>query len=203
MTNYRCLVKGRYENGDVWSIDWCVRSNQPLSTLLTTWSNAWIAAWTDGTHGLQTLYHTDTSIQSFTVYQLNGIMEAVQRVDLNSVQLGTSSDTPLPNRNAILIGKTTALVGRTERGFTYLPAPVEGIVVNGSYTNTAMTRVKAAVASVLTAIQSDGSALFMYNRKTTKAGVPPYTVTIVTGLRVSEKASTQRRRTDPEVPVYV
>lgn len=196
-------MKGRFENGDVWSIDWTVESNQPLSTLLTTWSNAWVSAWTDGTHGLDTLYHTDTSIQSFTVYQLNGIMEGVQRVDLASVQPGTSSDTPLPNRNAILMGKVSALVGKTSRGYSYLPAPVEGIVVNGSYTSASMTRVKAALATVLTAIQADGSAVFIFNRKVTKAGVPPYTKTVVTGLRVSEKVATQRRRTDPEVPVYV
>lgn len=203
MADYRALVKGRFENGDVWSIDWNIRSNQPLSTLLTTWSNAWIDAWTNGTYGIETLYHTDTSIQSFTVYLLNGIMEGTQRVDLPSVQLGTSSDTPLPNRVGILVGKKSALVGHTSRGYSYLPAPVEGIVVNGSYTSTAMTRVKTAVDAVLAAIQADGSAVFIYNRKVTKAGVPPYTVTVITGLRVSEKVTTQRRRTDPEVPVYV
>jgi len=203
MTDYYARTHGHYQNGDVWSFGWHITSGQTLPGLLTTWSNAWIAAWTDGTFGIESLYHTDTVMDGWDVYSLNGIMRATFKDSLVNAQLGTSSDTPLPNRNAILVELQSPSVKKSGRGFSYLPAPVEGIVVNGSYTSVAMTRVKTAVNSVRTAINADGSTVFVFNRLVEKDLTPPFTKTVITSLRVSLKPSTQRRRTDPDVGIYV
>jgi hypothetical protein len=202
MTDYRCHVYGKYASNDVWSFDWHITSNQSLSTLLTTWSNAWIAAWTNGTYGLQALYATGTIMESFTVYTLDATMGATFKDSLTSAQPGTSSDNNLPSETAILIEKTSPVLTKNGRGFMYLPAPVEGIVVNELYTSTACTRVSTAVGTVRTAINADGSTIFVYPRVATKRGIPAYTKTVITGLRVSDVPSGQTRRKNTPTPTY-
>jgi hypothetical protein len=203
MTDYFAQVHGKFASNDVWSFGWRVTSNQTPSAFLTTWSNAWVAAWTDGTHGLDALYNTTTSIQSFSVATLNASMHQTAKVELVSAQPGTSSDTALPDLNAICVSLRSTNIQKHGRGRTFLPAPVEGIVDTGLYTSTAMTRVKAAVTAVRSAITADGSTQFVTNLKALKDGTPPYQKTVITSILVARKPSTQERRDDPLPANYV
>jgi len=203
MTDYLCITHGHFENGDVWSFGWHVTSNEPLATLLTTWSNAWISAWTNGTYGLQTLYPTTTVMDGWTVYELDASMRALFKATLTNAQPGTSSDNGLPNEVAITVSKRSPTVAKYGRGKTSLPAPVEGIVVNGSYTSASMTRVKTAVDAAFSAITADGSTVFVFPRVETKGHVLPFTKTVITSLLVALKVGSQTRREDPEQLGYV
>lgn len=203
MTDYFAQVHGTFADGDVWSFGWHISSNQTPDAMLTTWSNAWIAAWTDGTHGLQTLYKTTTSIANFTVATLNASMKQTAKVELVSAQPGTSSDTPLPDEDAICVSLRSPNIQKHGRGRTFLPAPVEGIVDTGLYTSTAMTRVKTAVQAVRSAVTADGSTQFVTNMEALKDGTPPYQKTVITSILVARKPSRQGRRQDPLTSNYV
>jgi hypothetical protein len=203
MTDYNCRVHGHYQDGAEWSTGLHITSNQPLATLLTTWSNAWISAWTNGTYGLQTLYPTTTHMTDWTVYQLDASMRALFKAELTNDQPGTSSDNGLPNDQTITVSKLSPTVAKNGRGFMSLPAPVEGIVVNGTYTSASMTRVKTAVQAVQAAIQADGSTIFVFPELETKGHVMPFTKTVITTLRVALLPGTQVKRQDKSHPGYV
>jgi hypothetical protein len=203
MTDYYAQMHGVMPSGDSWSTGLHITSNQSRSALLTTFSNAWIAAWTNGTYGLNTLYFTGTTTTSYSVANLNGTMQQVQKDRLTSVTPGTSSDTALPDQNAIVVSLRSPFIQAYGRGRIYLPPPVEGIVNAGEYTSAAMTRVKTAVQSVFTAIQSDGSTIFVTNMKALKDGTPPFRKTVITSILVSRKPGSQDRRAERELPNYV
>ena len=206
MTDYYARAHGTFQNGDDWSTGLHITSNQTLSGLLTTFSNAWIAAWTNGTYGLQTLYHTDVVMQGWDVYQLNAVLRGVFKDSLTSAQPGTSSDTAPANEQAVLIEWTSPSIAKTGRGFSYLPGLVEGVLVNGSYTSVAGTRVKTAMQSIKAAINADGSTIFTAPsnpKMPPKSGIPLYTKTVLTDLRVSLKPTSQDRRQDANTTIYV
>lgn len=203
MTDFYAQMHGTYGNGDGWSTGLRITSNQTPDALLTTFSNAWIAAWTNGTYGLNTLYHTDTTTTEYTVAPLDGNMREVTKSVLTSITPGTSSDTALPNDNAIVVSLRSPYIGKSRRGRAFLPAPVEGIVSAGQYTSASMTRVKTAFQSVLTAIQADGSTVFVTNLKPLKDLTPAFRKTVITSILVARKTATQTRRTDREASNYV
>lgn len=206
MTDYYCRAHGTFENGDVWSTGLHITSNQTRTSLLTTFSNAWIAAWTDGTHGLDALYHTDVVMQGWDVYELDAKLKGLFKASLLSAQAGTSSDTPPANEQTTVVEWSAPLINKRGRGFSRLPGLVEGVLVNGSYTSTAGTRVKSAMLSIQAAIQADGSTIFVAPTNVKfppKDGTPLYTKTVLTSLRVSLKPGSAVRRQDPLASVYV
>lgn len=203
MTDYMARLHGVYASGDAWSTGLRISSNQVPDALLTTFSAAWIAAWTDGTHGLSALYHTSTTTTGFTVAALNGSMKEVSKLFLADAHAGTSSDTALPERDAVVVSLRSTYIQKFGRGRMFLPAPVEGIVVTGEYTSAAMTRVKAAITALFAAIQADGSTVFVTNLHALKDGTPPYRKTVITSLMVARKPGSQERRTDRQAPNYV
>jgi hypothetical protein len=206
MTDYYARVHGHFENLDPWSTGLHITSNQTRTSLLTTFSNAWIAAWTNGTYGLETLYHTDVVMDGWDVYELDARLKGLFKASLLSAQPGTSSDTPPANEQTTLVEWSAPLINKRGRGFSRLPGLVEGVLVNGSYTSTAGTRVKTAMQSIQTAIQADGSTIFVAptNVKVPpKDGTPLYTKTVLTALRVSLKPGSATRRQNGEPSVYV
>lgn len=206
MTDYYCRAHGTFENGDVWSTGLHIDSNQTRTSLLTTFSNAWIGAWTDGTHGIETLYHTDVVMQGWDVYELGPTLKGLFKVSLLSAQPGTSSDTPPANEQTTVVEWTSPSITKRGRGFSKLPGLVEGVLVNGSYTSVAGTRVKTAMLALQAAIQADGSTIFTAPtnvKHPPKDGTPLYTKMVMTGLRVSLKPGSMTPRQDPLASIYV
>lgn len=203
MTDYICKLQGTFANGDGWSVGLRVTSNQTEAALVTTWNAAWADAWTNGAYGLDSLYHTDTVTTQTTVATLNGTMHEVTKTVSPFAHAGTSSDTALPNRDAVLVSLRSPSIQKHGRGRMYLPAPVEGIVVSSEYTSAAMTRVKTAIQAVFTAIRADGSTIFVTNLQPLKDGTPAFQKTVITTILVARLPATQRRRTDPDSSNYV
>src|SRR6476659_3389077 len=91
MADYYCRAEGNFTTDLEWGIGRHITSAQSPSALLTTWTNAWVSAWTDGTHGLDALYPTTTTISRFSVATLDGLYLQVAKVEGTSSHAGTSS----------------------------------------------------------------------------------------------------------------
>jgi hypothetical protein len=204
VTDYKCTVHGQYPGGRPWSFGVRVTSNQTLAALSTTWNSAVSAAWTDGTHGLQAIYHTTTSVEFTRVAVLNGLQREVQTQITPLVLAGSSSDTSLPWEVAMLVSLRSAYVGKHNRGRFYLPAIVEGVVVDNVIASSTCTRVRDAVAAMLGAIRADGSTIYVVNLKPLKDGITPaFTKTVITSQLTSNKPARQSRRTKSQTAAYV
>lgn len=206
MTEYHAIAHGHFQSGETWNTGLHITSNQSRTDLLTTFSNAWIAAWTDGTHGLQTLYHTDVVLDGWTVYELDPTLHATFKAVLASAQPGTSTDTPPANSQNCTVEWLAPLLKRRGHGFSKLPGLVEGVLVNGLYTSTAATRVKTAMTALQTAIQADGSTIFTAptdKKNPPKDGTPLYTKTVMTTLRVALVPGTTSKRSRELASTYV
>ncbi len=203
MTDYKAEVHGAYAGGRPWSFGVHITSTQPLSTLATTWTAAVNGAWTDGTHGLQAIYHTDTVVADTTVATLNGTMHETTK-QLTPLSLaGTSSDTTLPWEVALCVSLRSGLIQRHNRGRMFLPAFVEGAVTNNIISSTTCTRVRDAIAAMFAAVRADGSTIFVFNRKALVDLTPPFQKTVITSQLVSNKPARQSRRTKSIIPTYV
>lgn len=202
MTDYAVKVNGHYQNGEAWSWSWDVTSSQPPATLLTTMEAALTDMWTNGTYGLQSQYPTTTVMDSVEVITLDGTYRHKSKVSGILSLAGTSSDNGLTNATTMVVHKQSSGLQRYQRGFTRLPAPVEGIVVDGVYTGTAVTRFGNAMRAVRNAIAADGSTLFVHlGKNAAKDGTPAYSKTVITTVEASNKPGTARARVRKYKPV--
>lgn len=197
MTDYQMKVDGHYENGESWSWAWDITSNQTPAALTTTLVAALTDFWSNGTYGVGADYVPSTIMDSVEVITLDGTFKHTARTTGTLGLAGTaSSENALPNNVSLVLHKEAPGLRRNERGYTRLPAPVEGIVVNGVYTGTAVTRFGNAARALKAAINADGSTVFVHTGKdTTKGGVAPYTKTVITAVQASNKPGTVRART--------
>lgn len=202
MTDYIAYVRGVLADGRAWSTERHITSNQSASALLTTWQNAWTTAWNLATTGLATVYESSTSITQFEVGTLNGSMRKIAKVTATVSLAGTASGTGLPGSNSIVVDWTSTVTQKYGRGRMALPAPADSQVADDALSATPGANVKAAIASVQTAVQADGSTFFVYPRFATQSGQPAFTKTVTTTFAVRKQLGTQRRRTRKTTKTY-
>lgn len=202
MTDYYAQVFGVFPNGRVWSTGRHITSSQTEPALLTTWQNAWTAAWTDGTHGLDAMYPVGTKITEFTVSTLNGDFTERSKSGAGVNLLGINTGTSLPSQVSMVISWRSTRVGRHYRGHQSLAAPAEDQVVNDMLTGPAVTRLKAAILAIQAAIQADGSTFFGFNRIALKNGTPAGDKVVYTTPMVRDKIGTQDNRFAGEFATY-
>lgn len=204
MADYLMRVHGRQPGGFGYSWGIFITSNQPPATLETTMAAALTDFWTNGTYGLGAQYAAGTTLDNFDIYELDGTFKATTRRNMALTLVGTSGDNPLPDSSTLTIKKVSTSVKRNGRGFIKLPAPVEGVLVNGFYTSAARLRFEQAAESLLTALNADGSTIFVHvGKDDTKGGVPKYTKTVISAMKASNKPGSNRARTRKQVGVYV
>jgi hypothetical protein len=204
VTDYYAQVFGQYTSDIAWSFGLHITSSQAEATLLTTWENAWNSAWNDGTHGLKVLYPTTTEITGYTVATLDASYQQTTKSRVASTQAGTATGDSLPYLNAIVVSLRSNSVVRGGRGRFYLPATEETFVNNDVVASTAVTRVSAAVLAVKSAIEADGSTVFVV-RKPQPRAIPPVPAGpkyVITSWLVSNKPARQSRRVRKVRPVY-
>jgi hypothetical protein len=209
MTLYECHAKGVYNSGRPWSFRQYFNSSATLATVSTDWSAQVTAAWTDGTHGLETLYPTTTSLEGTTTYQLAFtlgppiVIIAAASLDTVSVHAGTSANDGLPDQDSTLVSLRTATAGPNGRGRTYLPAMDETIVVGDILGSTPATRVTTAMTALRTGMAAAGHVQVLLNRKPTKRDPVAGTTKPVTLCKTDRVQRTQRRRIRKELAQYV
>lgn len=196
-------VHGRLTSNEAYTWGWNITSNQTPGALVTTMSAGLSDMWTNGTYGVGAQYAPGIRLDSFEIITLDGTFRATQKLEHTLSLVGTSGDAPISDKSTMVMKKESLGLQRWERGFTHLPAPVEGVLVNGLYTNTARDRFTTAMRALKSAITADGSTLFVH----TGAAVPgkphpAYTKTVILDVTCSNKPGTQRKRMNKVVGVY-
>lgn len=110
-------------------------------------------------------------------------------------QVGPGTDPVMPQNNAYLIHKRTAVGGRSGRGRMFMPGVGEGAVNTiGQLTGAIQTSINTSLADFLADLAAAGSVISMvilHDDSGAGAALPPYAVT---SLTVDPVISTQRRR---------
>jgi hypothetical protein len=203
MTDYSMKVHGRLESNEPYSWSWNITSLQTPAALVTTMAAALTDMWTNATYGVGSQYAPGIRLDDFDIVTLDGTFKETSKLNHALTLVGTSGDAPLSDKTTMVMKKVSTGLRRNQRGFTHLPAPVEGVLSGGLYSVTARNRFTTAMRAVLSAITADGSTLFVHTGAAeTKGGVPPYTKTVITDVTCSNKPGTQRNRMNKVVGVY-
>ena len=204
MTDYRMKVHGRLTSNEPYTWAWGITSNQTPGALVTTMAAALNDMWSNGTYGLGAQYAPGIRLDTFDIITLNGTFNETFKLSHTLTLVGTSGDAPISDKSTMVMRKVSPGLARWQRGFTHLPAPVEGVLVNGLYTNTARDRFTTAMRAVLSAITADGSTLYVHTGAADPEhpSRPAYTKTVITDVTCSNKPGTQRNRMNKVVGVY-
>jgi len=209
MTLFTATAHGVYLSGRAWSFRQHFVSSATLATIEFDWTTAAQAAWTDGTHGLQTLYPTTTVFNTTRTYQnlivagTPGKIIAVAAAEDGFTHAGTSANDGLPDQNAVLVSLRSATVGPNGRGRTYLPAIDETIVVGDVINSTPATRVTTAMTALRTAMAAAGHVQGVWNDLSTLRDPAIGTTKPITSCKTDRVMRTQRRRVRKELASYV
>jgi hypothetical protein len=204
MTDYRMKVHGRLESNEAYSWSWNITSTQTASALVTTMAAALTNMWSNGTYGLGSQYAPGIRLDDFDIITLDATFNETFKQNHALSLVGSSADNPLSDKSTMVMRKVSTGLKRWQRGFTHLPAPVEGTLAGGLYTNVVRDRFTTAMRSVLSAITADGSTLFVHTGAADPLhpSRPAYTKTVITDVTCSNKPGTQRKRMSKVVGVY-
>lgn len=194
MADYVAFVRGVLPNGRPWSTNRKITSTQSPSALLTTWQNAWTSAWNLATTGLKVCYDANTKITGFEVGTLNASMRKVAKVTATVNLVGTDAGDPISGNNDVVIFWQSTVTQKYGKGFNKLPPPTENMVNGLVIAATPGANIKAAIASVQTAVQADGSTFFVAPPFTTSTGQPAFAKTVLTSFEVRQQLGDMRTR---------
>lgn len=202
MADYVAFVRGTLPNGRPWSIGRKITSTQSPSALLTTWQNAWTSAWNLATTGLKVVYDVNTKITQFEVGTLDSNMRKVAKAVANVSLPGTDAGDPISANNSVVIYWTSAVTQKYGHGFNALPPPTENFVNGLVISATGGANIKAAILSVQTAVNADGSTFFVAPRFLTESGQPAFTKTVLTAFEVREQLGDRSEREEKVSKTY-
>lgn len=202
MADYVAFVRGTLPNGRPWSTERKITSTQSPSALLTTWQNAWTSAWNLAVTGLKVVYDANTKITQFEVGTLDSNMRKVAKTTANVNLVGTDAGDPISGNNSVVVFWTSAVTQKYGRGFQRLPPPTEAFVNGLTITATGGANIKAAIQSVQTAVQADGSSFFVAPRFTTETGQPAFAKTVLTTFAVREQLGDISEREEKVAKTY-
>lgn len=209
MALYRCVAYGTFASGRPWSFRQNFSSAAALATVQSDWAAQAASAWTDGTHGLQTLYPTTTVFTLARTYALFLTLGPPIKVKASAAaqntfsHAGTSANDGLPDQDAVVVSLRTAGVGVNNRGRTFLPAIDETIVTGDLIGNTQATRVTTAMTALRAGMAAAGHVQVIFNDHPTVLDPVTATTKPVTSCETDRVVRTQRRRVDKAVAQYV
>jgi hypothetical protein len=202
MADYVAFVRGTLPNGRPWSTNRKITSTQSPSALLTTWQNAWTSAWNLAVTGLNVMYDANTKITEFEVGTLDASLRKVAKTTASVNLVGTDANDPISGNNDVVIFWSSSVTQKYGHGFNKLPPPCEDMVNGLVIGATPGANFKAAIQSVQTAIQADGSTFFVAPRFTTESGQPAFAKTVLTTFKVREQLGDMRTREQKVAKTY-
>lgn len=210
MTLYLCKLKGTQPSGRAWSTGLHFSSSASVATVEADWLAQSISLWTNGTHGLETLFPTTTLLETTETSQLSIVtVGAVQKLRAVAVRSdnpalpGTSANASLPDQNTILVSLRTDLPGKENRGRMHLPAPDETLVTAGELGTTPTTRVSTAIAALLSGMGGAGHQAVVVTAVQSKIGTPVGNTRSINFAETDRVIRSQRGRTKSRVAVYL
>jgi len=204
MTIYRATASGVFASGETWSFRQHFNSVAAIGTISGDWAAAIVSMWTDGTHGIQTLYPTGTLLTATSVAALSGVpfREGAKQVAPTS-HAGTAVTDSLPEQVCILVSLRAANVGGRNRGRIHLPAPTEDVATGGEMDSTPSARVSTAINALYASMRLSGHDPVVYNTAVSVADPVIQTTKSIVTEEVDRVLRTMRRRTRKRRAVYV
>ncbi len=203
MTDYKLEVSGSYGTTRRWSWGCHVSSTADLATTVADWATQVVSFWTNGSHGVETLYATTTVLDTVTAIQLGSTFHEVQRIDSPTTLAGTAAGEEGAGQLAILVSLRNVMSGARNRGRFYLPSPAEDAVDEGILGSAQGTRVDVAVTSLFTGMRTAGYTFFVFNDAVHPLDPVIFTKKTITFEKVDKVLRTQRRRTQKLPAQYV
>lgn len=194
MTTYRHRLSGNGPAGDVWNCNLHSTSDLVIDTV----HSDFVAQMTgDLLTAMQALWHTTTDCNLIVTDELSPTTgHAVDQRRTIIDYPGTSTDQMVTQGVAIVCSWVTPVPGKHGRGRIYLPGPViTAYSATGLFLTATQDTVRNAAESFLSDVASTQTVVLL-NKAT-------HATTTVTGARVSNKPSYQRRRMNKVVGVYV
>jgi len=194
MTVFRHRFGGNGPAGDVWQCVVHSASDLVIDTVHTQFLGQFLL---DLGGGMQPLWHASTGITFAVTDELDAVTGHTidQRSD-DVAYPGTSADQMSPQGLAVVVSWITPVPGKHGRGRIFLPAPV---VTAFTATGLLSTATQTAIASAAGSARSDFS---LYSTPVLYDKVHR-TSTTITGVRVSDKPSYQRRRLNKVAAAYI
>jgi len=208
-TLYRCVAYGAFTSGRRWSFRQNFISASPLATVEADWVAQLTSMWTNGSHGIETLYPTTTVLDRARTYQLFLTLGPPIKVKAgfaaeDALSLpGTSANDGLPDQDVVLVSLRTNGVGPNNRGRTKLPACDETIVVGDVLGSTPATRVTTALAALRTGMAAAGHTQVLFNDKPTVLDPVTATTKNVTKCETDRVVRTHRPRIRKLAAIYI
>lgn len=210
MTLYRCSATGVSPSGRSWSFRMNFSSTAPIATVENDWLTQVTSSWTNGSHGIETLFPTATVLETTRTAQLavvtigtvDKLRETSVRSD-NPALAGTSANASMPDQNAILVSLRTALPGRENRGRIHLPAPDVTLVTASELSSVSATRVSTSFIALLGGMGGSGHQMVVLTATKSKAGTAVGSTRSVTTIETDRIVRTVRARNKRERAVYV
>jgi hypothetical protein len=203
VTDYKLEVSGSFGTGRRWSWGCHVSGGSDLLTTETDWAAQVASFWTNGSHGVETLYATSTVLDTVSTIQLGATFNEIQRLDGPTTLPGTSTAEEGANQLAILVSQRNVFSGARNRGRFYLPSPAEDAVDGGILGSSQATRVSTAIIALFTGMRTAGYTFFVFNRESHPHDLVPFTKKTITSEKVDKVLRTQRRRVAKELAQYV
>lgn len=210
MTLFRCTASGIQPSGRAWSFRIYHSSSSSVATVEADWLTQVTSFWTNGSHGVETLFPTGTILEQtkteqITVVTISGVdkLRSVGQVFDNPALAGTSANASLPDQNVVLVSQRTAVPGREGRGRFHLPAPDETLVTAGEMGTTPTTRVTTASIALRTGMGGSGHTQVLVTAVKPKTGTAVGTTRAVTFEETDRVVRTLRGRVKSRKAVYL
>lgn len=210
MALFRCTATGVQADGRQWSLRTHFASSSTTGQVEIDWLAQVTSAWTNGTHGIETLFPTATTLQTTKTEKLQvftvGTVDKLRAIEFgldNPALAGTSSNAALPDQNATLVSLLTGLPGKENRGRFRLPAIDETLVTTGVIGTTPATRVSTACNALRTGMGAAGHTMVVVTYKVTKIGTPVGSNRPITACETDRVVRTLRGRVKSKKAIYV
>lgn len=210
MTLFNCIASGLQPSGRPWSISINMNSAASAAVVESDWGAQVISAWTNGSHGIETLFPTATTLtltrtdrlKLVTVGTVNKLRVDLVAQDIQTLA-GTSANASLPDQNCILVSLRSATPGKEGRGRIHLPAPDETLVTTGELGSTPTTRVSTAIEALRAGMASAGHQPIVLTYVLTKVGTPVGDFRAITSVETDQVIRSMRGRVKSRPAAYL
>jgi hypothetical protein len=202
VTDFHVKILGTFNTTESWSTSIKLTGPLSLATMTTQAASAVTALFNTATDGLKNYMTSAVVCTGITVYQVSSATQRAELKQSASVGVtGVATGDSLLLRDAVLVEMYGAGLPKNNRGYMYFPPISEGNSNGLVWSPAFMASAKTVFDVFFPAIKAGGMSAYSFNRATTKAGLPPFSKTLMTSYAVTNKPSTQDRRVNPQVGV--
>lgn len=201
MTLYSVRARGLYNSADPFSFGYKLNSTATLATVASSFTSAITAFWTVATHGYENLCFTDVALVDTLVYVLSTEQVVLDKLITANAHAGTSANGSLAYGTSVTVSMSGNSDIQSDRGHMSLPTPDVGFLVDGLYTATIQTHLKAILDTFFASMSGlAGYSAVKINTRTNRQGDAPFTQHVVNKYSVSNKPGSARQRVRKQKP---